>query len=252
MTARRHPYRRITCYNFVTTDCQSEHSGFMRLLVVEDNNDLSQLLLKGLGAEGFAADVVATAGEARAALVTTRYSAVVLDLGLPDGDGLSVLRELRERKDATPVLVLTARGGVHDRVTGLRSGADDYLAKPFAFEELVARLQALLRRPGVLLGQLLRVGNVAFDTEARQAFVDDRPQFFSAREVAVLEILMRRSGRVVSKKLVEDHLFGLSTDVGSNAVEVYIHRLRKLLADAGGTVQIHTIRGVGYLIAEGK
>jgi len=224
----------------------------MRLLVVEDNNDLAQLLVKGLEAVGFAADVVATAGEARAAVATTRYAAVVLDLGLPDGDGLAVLREVRERKDATPVLVLTARGGVHDRVAGLRSGADDYLAKPFAFEELVARLQALLRRPGDLLGQLLRVGNVAFDTEARQAFVDDQPQFFSAREVAVLEILMRRSGRVVSKKLVEDHLFGLSADVGSNAVEVYIHRLRKQLADAGGKVQIHTIRGVGYLIAEDR
>jgi DNA-binding response OmpR family regulator len=224
----------------------------MRLLVVEDNNELSQLLLKGLAAAGFAADAVTTAGEARAAVATTRYAAVVLDLGLPDGDGLAVLRDLRERKDATPVLVLTARGGVHDRVAGLRSGADDYLAKPFAFEELVARLQALLRRPGDLLGQLLQVGNVAFDTEARQAFVDDRPQFFSAREVAVLEILMRRSGRVVSKKLVEDHLFGLSADVGSNAVEVYIHRLRKQLADAGGKVQIHTIRGVGYLIAEDR
>jgi DNA-binding response OmpR family regulator len=224
----------------------------MRLLVVEDNNDLAQLLRKGLEAVGFATDLVTTAGEARAAVATTRYAAVVLDLGLPDGDGLAVLRELRERKDATPVLVLTARGGVHDRVAGLRSGADDYLAKPFAFEELVARLQALLRRPGDLLGQLLRVGNVAFDTEARQAFVDDKPQFFSAREVAVLEILMRRSGRVVSKKLVEDHLFGLSADVGSNAVEVYIHRLRKQLADAGGKVQIHTIRGVGYLIAEDR
>jgi DNA-binding response OmpR family regulator len=222
----------------------------MRLLVVEDNNDLAQLLVKGLDTAGFAADAVTMAGEARAALTTTRYSAVVLDLGLPDGDGLALLRELRERKDATPVLVLTARGGVHDRVAGLRSGADDYLAKPFAFEELVARLQALLRRPGDMLGQLLRVGNVAFDTEARQAFVDDKPQFFSAREVAVLEILMRRSGRVVSKKLVEDHLFGLSADVGSNAVEVYIHRLRKQLADAGGKVQIHTIRGVGYLIGE--
>jgi len=224
----------------------------MRLLVVEDNNELSQLLVKGLAAEGFAADAVTMAAEARAALETTRYAAVVLDLGLPDGDGLTVLRELRERKDATPVLVLTARGGLHDRVAGLRSGADDYLAKPFAFEELVARLQALLRRPGDMLGQRLRVGNVGFDTESRQAFVDDRPQYFSAREVAVLEILMRRSGRVVSKKLVEDHLFGLSADVGSNAVEVYIHRLRKQLADAGGKVQIHTIRGVGYLIAEEK
>ena len=224
----------------------------MRLLVVEDNEDLAELLVNGLGAVGFAADLVATAGDARAALMTTRYSAVVLDLGLPDGDGLAVLLELRDRNDSIPVLVLTARGGVHDRVTGLRSGADDYLVKPFAFEELVARVQALLRRPGDLLVRLLRVGNVAFDTLTRQAFVDEQPQFFSAREVAVLEILMRRSGRVVSKKLVEDHLFGFSTDVGSNAVEVYVHRLRKQLADAGGKVQIHTIRGVGYLIAEDR
>lgn len=223
----------------------------MRLLVVEDNEELAELLTKGLGAAGFAADVVANAQDARAVLATTRYAAIVLDLGLPDEDGLGVLRALRGRQDATPVLVLTARGGVNDRVTGLRSGADDYLVKPFAFEELVARLQALLRRPGQLLGRSLRVGNVAFDTEARQVFVGDKPQLFSAREVAVLEILMRRSGRVVSKKLVEDQLFGLSIDVGSNAVEVYVHRLRKQLADCGATVQIHTIRGVGYLIAEG-
>jgi two-component system response regulator TctD len=224
----------------------------MRLLVVEDNEELAGLLVRGLGAAGFAADVVASASDAQSVLGATRYAAIVLDLGLPDGDGLEVLQALRARQDATPVLVLTARSGVHDRVTGLRSGADDYLVKPFAFEELVARLQALLRRPGELLGRSLRVGNVAFDTEARQAFVDDKPQVFSAREVAVLEILMRRSGRVVSKKLVEDQLFGLSIDVSSNAVEVYVHRLRKQLADSGARVQIHTIRGVGYLIAEEK
>jgi DNA-binding response OmpR family regulator len=224
----------------------------MRLLVVEDNLELAELLRKGLAVAGLVPDVVNTAADARTALATTRFAAVVLDLGLPDGDGLSLLRELRERKDTTPVLVLTARSGVRDRVTGLRSGADDYLVKPFAFEELVARVQALLRRPGDLLGQALHVGNLAFDIEARQVFVDQQPQFFSAREMAVLEILMRRGGRVVAKKLVEDHLFGLSGDGGSNAVEVYIHRLRKQLADAGAHVQIHTIRGVGYLIAEDK
>lgn len=224
----------------------------MRLLVVEDNRELAELLTKGLGAAGLAADVVTTAQDARDALATMRYAAIVLDLGLPDEDGLGVLRELRARHDTTPVLVLTARGGVHDRVVGLRSGADDYLIKPFALEELVARLQALLRRPGELLGRSLRVGNITFDTEARQVFVDDTPQFFSAREVAVLEILMRRGGRVVSKKLVEDQLFGLSIDVGSNAIEVYIHRLRRQLADSGAKAQIHTIRGVGYLIAEDK
>jgi DNA-binding response OmpR family regulator len=224
----------------------------MRLLVVEDNDELARLLTRGLAAAGFAADVVATAGDARDVLATTRYSAIVLDLGLPDGDGLAVLRELRGRHDTTPVLVLTARGGVHDRVTGLRSGADDYLAKPFEFEELVARIQALLRRPGDLLGQLLRVGNVAFDTEARQTFIAETPLFLSAREMAVLELLMRRKGRVVPKKLVEDQLFGLSNDGSTNAVEVYVHRLRKQLTERGAAVQIHTIRGVGYLIAEEK
>jgi DNA-binding response OmpR family regulator len=224
----------------------------MRLLLVEDNENLAELVTQGLATAGFATDVVGSAQDAREVLATTRYAAVVLDLGLPDEDGLTVLRALRVRQDATPVLVLTARGGVHDRVTGLRSGADDYLVKPFAIEELVARLQALLRRPGELLGRSLRVANIVFDTEARQVFVDDAPHVFSAREVAVLEILMRRSGRVVSKKLVEDQLFGLSIDVSSNAVEVYVHRLRKQLADTGARVQIHTIRGVGYLIAEDK
>ena len=222
----------------------------MRLLVVEDNEELAQLLAKGLAAAGFDSDVLATADEARAALATTRYAAMVLDLGLPDDDGLAVLREIRHRKDPLPVLVLTARSGVQDRVQGLRSGADDYLVKPFAFEELVARIEALLRRPGQLLGSSLQVANLVLDTQSRQAFIDDEPQVFSARESAVLELLMRRQGRVVSKKLVEDHIFGLAGEVTSNAVEVYVHRLRKQLAELGAKVQIHTVRGVGYLMSE--
>jgi DNA-binding response OmpR family regulator len=222
----------------------------MRLLIVEDNEELAKLLSEGLVAAGFAADVVGNVGDARQVLTTKHYSAVVLDLGLPDEDGAAVLRALRLRENPIPVLVLTARSGVYDRVAGLRDGADDYLVKPFAFEELVARIQALLRRPGHLLARLLRVGNIAFDTEARQVFLDDKPQIFQAREIAVLEILMRRSGRVVPKQLVEDQLFGLSSNAGSNAVEVYVHRLRKQLTDAGANVQIHTIRGVGYLIKE--
>ena len=129
----------------------------MRLLVVEDNEELARLLIQGLAAEGHEADHLTTAAEARSALTTTRYAALVLDLGLPDGDGLSILREIRQRKDPIPVLVLTARGGLHDRVTGLRSGADDYLVKPFALEELVARLEALLRRPGQLLAQAMDI-----------------------------------------------------------------------------------------------
>ena len=221
----------------------------MRLLLIEDNEQLSQLLSKELEAAGFSADAVTTVADAQKILATNHYSAIVLDLGLPDGDGLTILRELRDLGDSTPVLILTARDGVQDRVMGLRTGADDYLAKPFAFEELVARLQALLRRPGNMLGLTLRCGNVTLDTVAQQVFVDDVPQLFSAREVAVLSVLMRRNGHVMSKKLVVDQLSGLSTDGGSNALEVYIHRLRKQLVEAGANLQIHTIRGVGYLVS---
>lgn len=224
----------------------------MRLLVVEDNEELAQLLARGLKSAGYDVDLLATVGEAEAALAMTRYAALVLDLGLPDGDGLSIVRGLRHRNDPIPVLVLTARGGVYDRVRGLRGGADDYVVKPFAFDELVARLEALLRRPGQLLGSSLQLANVVFDTEGRQAFIDDKPQILSARETAVLELLMRRKGSVVSKKLVEDNIFGLASDVASNAVEVYIHRLRKELADRGAKVKIHTVRGVGYVISEEK
>jgi DNA-binding response OmpR family regulator len=224
----------------------------MRLLVVEDNEELAQLLAKGLQSAGFDVDLLATVGEAQAALATTRYAALILDLGLPDGTGLSILRELRHREDPIPVLVLTARGGVHDRISGLRSGADDYLVKPFAFDELVARLEALLRRPGQLLGSSLRLANIVFDTESRQTFIDDKPQALSSRETAVLELLMRRKGNVVSKKLAEDHIFGLAGDVASNAVEVYVHRLRKQLEDRGAKVKIHTLRGIGYVISENK
>lgn len=224
----------------------------MRLLIVEDNEELARLLAKGLQAAGFDADRLAGVDESRAALQTTGYAALILDLGLPDGDGLSILRELRQRRDPIPVLLLTARGGVNDRVSGLRAGADDYLVKPFAFEELLARLEALLRRPGQLLGRSLQIANVVFDTESRQVLIDDQPQFLSARETAVLELLMRRKGHVVSKKLVEDHIFGLSGDVVSNAIEVYVHRLRKELADCSARVKINTVRGVGYVIMESK
>jgi len=222
----------------------------MRLLVIEDNEELAQILAKGLRAAGFDVDLLAHAGEAQAALATTRYAVVLLDLGLPDGDGLAVLRALRQRKDPVPVLVLTARGGVHDRVTGLRSGADDYVVKPFAFDELVARIEALLRRPGQLLGRSLQLANVMLDTESRETFVDAKVQALAPRETAVLELLMRRKGNVVPKKLLEDQIFGLSGELGSNAVEVYVHRLRKQLADRGAHVKIETVRGVGYVMLE--
>jgi len=224
----------------------------VRLLLVEDNERFAALLKQGLAGSGFTVDVLPTGKDASGALDTGRWDIVVLDRGLPDGDGLDVLARMRRHGDTTPVLILTAHGSLKDRVTGLQSGADDYLVKPFALEELVARLQALLRRPGNLLGLALKLGNVTLDTVARQVFVDDRPIAFSAREIAVLEHLLRRSGRVVAKTLLENSLYGPAQEVGSNAVEVHVHRLRRHLADTGASVQVHTVRGVGYMIGEAQ
>lgn len=224
----------------------------MRLLVVEDNAKLSELLAQGLSAAGFESDRVSRLAAAQEALAATTYSAMILDLGLPDGDGRSLVTGLRARGDAIPVLMLTARDGLEDKVSGLAAGADDYLVKPFAFEELVARLRALLRRPGAFLGDSLTAGNVTFDTVARQVFVAGTPASFSAREMALLEILIRRPGRVIPKRMVEDHLFGLTEEIRSNAVEVNVHRLRRQLAETGADIEVHTVRGVGYILMEPK
>ncbi|HXQ40240.1 MAG TPA: response regulator transcription factor [Candidatus Udaeobacter sp.] len=222
------------------------------LLLIEDNRELSGLLVQTLTASGYVVDTATTASQAAEALGKRRYSAAVLDLGLPDRDGLSLLRDMRKQSDPTPVLVLTARGGVQDRIKGLRGGADDYLAKPFETEELIARLEALLRRQGNLVERVVRCGRVAFDSESRQVTFGGRSMVLPPRESTLLEILMRHIGRVVPKRQVEDQLFGVVQPVGSNAVEVYVHRLRKLLADAGAGLEIHTVRGVGYLLGETK
>jgi len=221
----------------------------MRLLIVEDNEHLAELISSGLRAAGFDIDAVARADKALTATGQNRFDAIVLDLGLPDGDGMHVLAALRQAGDPTPVLVLTARDGIEDRVLGLRAGADDYVVKPFALAELVARIEALLRRPGNLLGSVLRLGNLTFDMQARQTSVDGSPLVLSLREVTVLELLMRSKENVIPKHAVEDHLFGLE-EVTSNAAEVYIHRLRKQLSAAGATVKIVTVRGVGYIMKE--
>ena len=224
----------------------------MRLLVVEDNAKLSELLAQGLAQAGFESDRVSRLASAEEALAATTYSAMILDLGLPDGDGRTLVTSLRARGDHMPVLMLTAHDGLQDKVAGLASGADDYLVKPFAFEELIARLRALRRRPGEFLGNSINAGNVTFDTVARQVFVAGQPVSFSAREAALLEILIRRPGRVIPKRVVEDQLFGLSEEVRSNAVEVNIHRLRKQLTDTGADIEVHTVRGVGYILMERK
>lgn len=196
-----------------------------------------------------ATDSAHSAESAKLMLQLSRYAAVILDLGLPDGDGLSVLRELRGRGNPTPVLILTARASVLERVIGLDAGADDYLGKPFAIEELIARIHALLRRPGAMLGKVLEAGNLVFDSVTRETTVAGKPINMPARELEILELLLRRQNRVVPKPVVESQLFGSEDPSGSNAIEVYVHRLRRRLETAHAGVAIHTLRGIGYLLA---
>jgi DNA-binding response OmpR family regulator len=223
----------------------------MRLLLVEDNDRLAHFLKKGLDVEGFAVDHVGLIDEAEAALAAMRFDAILLDLGLPDGDGIDLLRRLRAKGDITPILVTTARGDLGDRLKGLDGGADDYLIKPFEIAELAARLRALLRRPGAVMSREIELGNLRFDAESRTATVEGRALALGRRETDLLEALIRRSGRAIAKSALEDTIYGLVGEVEPNALEVLVSRLRRRLAEAGATAQIHTLRGIGYLMADG-
>lgn len=224
----------------------------MRLLVVEDEARIAEIVRAALLRDGFAVDVLGLCADAREALATTSYDAAILDLGLPDGDGLRLLKELRGKGNSLPVLVLTARDAVEHRVVGLDAGADDYLIKPFAMAELIARTKALLRRPGGALGATLKSGNLVLDTIGRDVRVDDKGLVLTRREIAILEHLMRRAGRVVPKAVLEEKLYGLDDELESNAIPVHVHHLRRKLIDHGATVEIHTVRGVGYLLVKGN
>ncbi len=222
----------------------------MRLLLIEDNDRLSEFLEKALHDSGFTVDRFATLADADAALAGARFDASIIDLGLPDGDGLSLVKSMRARGDQTPVLILTARDALSDRVNGLNGGADDYMAKPFAMEELIARVKALLRRPGAALGVQLTLGNLCLDTTGPNLTVDGKPVSLTRREIALIEILLRRPGKVVSRAAIEDGLYGFNDEVGSNALEVLVSRLRKKLISVGADIELHTVRGVGYMVMD--
>ena len=224
----------------------------MRLLVVEDEPRIAEILKSGLERASFVVDVVRLCADAREALALTAYDAAILDLGLPDGDGLKLLTQLRAAHNDVPILILTARDAIEDRVCGLDTGADDYLIKPFATTELVARIKALLRRPGGALGLVLRAGNIDFDTIGRDVRVGSSLLQLPRRECAILEHLMRRQGRVVPKPVLEEKLYGIDDELESNAIPVHVHHLRRKLQEAKATAEIHTIRGVGYLLTEIK
>lgn len=219
----------------------------MRILVVEDDTVLAAALTRALNQAAYAVDLVEDGEEANRALSgNSDYDLVVLDIALPKVDGLAVLRRLRDRKSHVPVLILTARDTLEDRVVGLDLGADDYMTKPFDLREFEARVRALIRRGHSLSSNTLTHGRLRFDTAARRLFHDGKPIELPLRELAMIELLMLRQGRVVSKEHMVDHLFGWDDDVGSNAIEVYVHRVRKKLEPLG--IDIRTVRGMGYLL----
>lgn len=220
----------------------------MRLLLVEDNARLASLIREGLDRQGFAVDWCETVDGAEHALIINDYDLMLLDLGLPDGDGLDLIRTLRRRHNTMPILILTARGGLDDRVTGLDAGADDYLVKPFQIPELAARCRALLRRPGASLGTRLTAGNVMLDSAERSVKVGELSIEATPREVDLLECLLRRAGHVVAKPALEGALYSMDAEVTSNALEACMSRLRKRLTTAGADVQIRTVHGVGYAL----
>lgn len=220
----------------------------MRLLLVEDNPQLAELVQDGLTRQGFVIDRCGSLKDAMAARGSASYDLILLDLGLPDGDGMSLVRELRKGNDSIPILILTARGGLNDRLIGLDGGADDYLVKPFEIAELAARCRALLRRPGASLGVVLHLGNVALDTTTRTVTVNEQRIDVPPREVALLEQLLRRAEQVVRRNQLEESLYSFGEEVTPNALESAVSRLRKRLTAAEANVLVRTAHGIGYAI----
>jgi DNA-binding response OmpR family regulator len=222
----------------------------MRVLVVEDEKKTASFIRKALQAEGFAVDICHDGNDALISAENTPFDGIVLDIMLPGRDGLSVLRQLRERKNTTPVLLLSARGEVNERVEGLNAGADDYLPKPFALVELVARVRALGRRGGEPKSPVLRVANLTLDTITRQARRGPVTVELTAREYRLLEFLMRSAGRICGRMAILEKVWDYDFDPGTNLVDVYVKRLREKIDADSEQKLLHTVRGVGYVIKE--
>lgn len=224
----------------------------MRVLFAEDDEAVGRATSASLTAAGFVVDLVESRGDALHALRSHPYDAAVLDIMLADGSGLDVLAEARRLGFALPVLLLTALGSVDDRVGGLNAGADDYLVKPFAVDELIARLRALQRRPGMPLAMTLIVENAAFDPLSRMMSVDGENVALSRAEGIIVERFMRCLGRVVTKEQLAESIYSFNEEYTENAVEVHVHRIRRKLESSGARPSIKTVRGVGYVMVTDK
>ena len=220
----------------------------MRILVVEDNKKTAAFISKALKAEGYAIDVLHDGATAFHAITAAPYDGVVLDVMLPGLDGLSVLRQLRKQHNQTPVLLLSARGEVNERVEGLDAGADDYLAKPFALEELIARIRALARRGSESKVRVLQVANLTLDTTTHVAERGGRKIELTAREYRLLELLLSSAGRACGRMLILEKVWDYNFDPGSNIIDVYISRLREKIDTSGELKLLHSVRGVGYVL----
>lgn len=218
----------------------------MRILLVEDEAELSRMLVTTLSRHGILVDCARTLAIAREAVASSVHDAVVLDRTLPDGDGLSLLAAIKAMPQRIPVIVLSALGTLDHRVEGLDTGADDYLAKPFALDELLARLRAITRRPQAVARERVTLGRLAFDVEHRAAEIDGVTLELPRRELLVLETLICRAGRVVTRAALEEAVYGYDDEIASNTLDAHISRLRRKLAVAG--LEIHTLRGIGYLL----
>ncbi len=220
----------------------------MRILVVEDEKKLAGFMKKGLEEEGYALDVAFDGREGLLMALDGVYDLVILDINLPKMDGLSVLQEFRRQKGQTPVLLLTVRAAIEDKVLGLDTGADDYLTKPFSFQELLARIRALMRRPAAAASPLLRVADLTLDPARRVVFRGSEKIDLSTKEFALLDYFMRHPGRVLTRTMIAEHVWDYDFDPMSNIIDVYVTYLRKKIDSGREPKLLHTVRGVGYVL----
>ena len=221
----------------------------MKILLVEDNLRLSELVKKNLIKSGFVTDIAKDIEEAVHNLKSYSYDAIVLDLNLPDGNGMSFLKQIRDKKNQIPVIILTANIDFNNKIKGLNIGADDCLTKPFKHEELVARLKAILRRPNDYLEQKINIKNVSFDTDNYQLKINDIIVKIAKKESIILEILLKKYNKTVTKNVLLDKSYEIDKEINSNSLEVSLHRLRKILEKSESALEIKNLRGIGYIIS---